>query len=163
MTKQSAILSILFTFFITLFSCKEDKATTSVQQIKVEFKHEGHLKIIDSSGIVKQELDIEIADNTFEQQTGLMYRKKMKQNRGMLFVFDNLHKRSFYMKNTYISLDLIYIDADSNIINIIKNAEPLNEQSLPSDAPAKYVLEINAGLSDLWGLVPGDSISYTKL
>jgi uncharacterized membrane protein (UPF0127 family) len=92
-----------------------------------------------------------------------MYRKHLDQNKGMLFIFENTIMRSFYMKNTYISLDLIYIDAEHNIVSIVKNAEPLNEKSLPSEAPAKYVLEINGGLSDTLGLIPGDKISYNKL
>ena len=67
------------------------------------------------------------------------------------------------MKNTYIQLDIIYIDANNTIINIVKNAEPLNETSLFSDAPAKYVLEINAGLSGIWGIKKGHKINYSKL
>jgi uncharacterized membrane protein (UPF0127 family) len=156
-------------FFITLLigslalqSCKKNK-TSTVTPMKIEFKHEGTLQLIDSTTIVKKELQIEIADNAFEQQTGLMYRKHLDQNKGMLFIFDEMRVRSFYMKNTYIPLDIIYIDSDNTIINIVKNAEPLNEQSLPSDAPVKYVLEINAGLSSSWDLKPGYKISYTKL
>jgi uncharacterized membrane protein (UPF0127 family) len=162
MFKGTVIFSIVLAGIFTLHSCKKEK-TISVKQVKVEFKHEANLQLTDSSGVVKKELQIELADNTFEQQTGLMYRKYLDQNKGMLFIFDNLQMRSFYMKNTYISLDLIYIDVNNTIINIIKNAEPLNEKSLPSEAPAKYVLEINGGLSDVWGLQPGDKISYSIL
>lgn len=162
MFKHSFIFSIVLAGIFTLNSCKKEK-TTSVKQVKVEFKHEGNLQLTDSSGVIKKELQIELADNTFEHQTGLMYRKHLDQNKGMLFIFDNTIMRSFYMKNTYISLDLIYIDANNTIVSIVKNAEPLNEQSLPSEAPAKYVLEINGGLSDTWNLQAGDKINYSKL
>jgi uncharacterized membrane protein (UPF0127 family) len=64
------------------------------------------------------------------------------------------------MKNTKIPLDIIYINADKKIVSIQKNAKPLDETSLPSEAPAKYVLEINAGLSDQWNLQSGDKIDY---
>jgi len=67
------------------------------------------------------------------------------------------------MKNTYIALDIIYIDTDNTIINIAKNTEPLNETSLFSDAPTKYVLEINAGLSEKRGVKKGDKISFSEL
>lgn len=162
MLKKTIYCAILFLGSLALLSCKKEKETV-VKQVKIEFKHEANLQITDSSGIVKKELQIELADNTFEQQTGLMYRKHMDQNKGMLFIFGDTIMRSFYMKNTYISLDLIYIDAEHNIVSIVKNAEPLNEKSLPSEAPAKYVLEINDGLSDTWDLIPGDKISYSKL
>ncbi len=147
---------------LTLQSCKKDKKH-EVISTKIEFKHEGNLSLLNSTKSVIREIQIEIADNDFEQQTGLMYRKKMDNDKGMLFVFDKSEIKSFYMKNTYISLDIIYIDAENTIINIVKNAEPLNETSLYSDAPAKYVLEINAGLSEKWDVKKGDKISFTKL
>ena len=160
------IYTILIGFFclsiLTLQSCKKDKKHELIST-KIEFKHEGNLSLLDSTKSVIKEIQIEIADNDFEQQTGLMYRKQMDNNNGMLFVFDKSEIKSFYMKNTYISLDIIYIDANSTIINIVKKAEPLNETSLYSDAPAKYVLEINAGLSEKWGLKKGNKISFTKL
>lgn len=162
MLKKTIYCATLFLGSLALFSCKKEKEIV-VKQVKIEFKHEANLQITDSSGVVKKVLKIELADNTFEQQTGLMYRKHLDQNKGMLFIFEDTIMRSFYMKNTYISLDLIYIDAEHNIVSIVKSAEPLNEKSLPSEAPAKYVLEINGGLSDTWGLIPGDKISYSKL
>lgn len=162
MLKKTIYCVIPFLVSLAFFSCKEKKEIV-VKQVKIEFKHEANLQITDSSGVVKQELQIELADNTFEQQTGLMYRMHLDQNKGMLFIFEDTIMRSFYMKNTYISLDLIYLDAEHNIVSIVKSAEPLNEKSLPSEAPAKYVLEINGGLSDIWGLIPGDKINYNKL
>ena len=78
----------------------------------------------------------------------------------MLFIFPDEDFRSFYMKNTKIPLDIIYIDADKTIVSIQKNAKPFDETSLPSDAPAKYVLEINGGLFDEWQLQIGDKITY---
>ena len=134
----------------TLQSCKKEKKSELIQT-KIEFKQEGSLSLLDSTDTVIKEIQIEIADNDFEHQTGLMYRKKMDTDKGMLFVFDKSEIKSFYMKNTYIPLDIIYIDSNKKIINIVQNAEPLNKISLYSDAPAMYVLEINAGLSEKWG------------
>lgn len=154
--------SILFVVIMSFYSCKKEQNKT-INSVKIEFKHEGNLQLIDSLGTVKQNLKIELADNDFERQTGLMYRKKLDTNKGMLFIFDDIRVRSFYMKNTYIPLDIIYIDSNNIILSIIKNAEPLNQKSLPSEGPVKYVLEINAGLSDLWDLQPGDKINYKIL
>jgi len=79
-----------------------------------------------------------------------------------LFIFPDSQYRSFYMRNTEIPLDIIYIDQDNAIISIQKNAKPFDETSLPSEGPAKYVLEINAGLSTQWHLEKGDKIRFSK-
>ena len=78
---------------------------------------------------------------------------------GMLFVFDDVSQRFFYMKNTKIPLDLIYLNENKSIVSFHENAQPFDESSLPSNFPAKYVLEINAGLIETWSLSVGDSIS----
>ena len=80
----------------------------------------------------------------------------------MLFIFPDVNPRSFYMKNTEFPLDIIYIDEGQKIVSFQKDAQPYNESSLPSNAPAKYVLEINAGLSEQLGLQVGDSISFSR-
>lgn len=156
--KKYALLG-LGLFFLVLSACKEEKK--SVKQTEVMFTKEADLKIFkiatDSTVI---DLDIEIADTDYDIQTGLMYRSTMEPNQGMLFVFDDEEERFFYMKNTQIPLDIIYIDANKKIVSFQKNAKPFNETSLPSHVPAKYVLEVNAGMADAWSLKEGDSISY---
>ena len=155
--KRLILLAALsFTFFF--ISCKDDRKV--IKQTEVTFTKEGELTIFKASDSTKVSLNIEIADTDFDIQTGLMYRNSMKNNQGMLFVFDDETKRFFYMKNTKIPLDLIYINANKNIVSFQKNAKPFDESSLPSNAPAKYVLEINAGLVDSWGVLVGDRISF---
>ena len=143
-------------------SCKEEKKQVSIKH-EITFKKEGVLKIYrnPSDSLIKT-LDIEIADNDYETQTGLMYRNSMETNQGMLFIFEDSRPRYFYMKNTHIPLDLIYIDENRKIVSTQLNAAPMNETSLPSNENAKYVLEINAGLFNLWNLKVGDSIAYIK-
>jgi uncharacterized membrane protein (UPF0127 family) len=80
----------------------------------------------------------------------------------MLFIFENSEERFFYMKNTKIPLDLIFIDDHKKIVSFQKNAKPFDESSLPSNVPAKYVLEINAGLVEKWNIQVGDSLSFTE-
>jgi uncharacterized membrane protein (UPF0127 family) len=152
-------ISFIFCFVLVFSSCKEDKK--AIKQTEVTFKKEGDLTIFksDSTQVI---LDIEIADTDFDTQTGLMYRTSMKDNQGMLFVFEDEQPRSFYMKNTQFSLDLIFINQTKKIVSFQKNAQPFDERSLPSNAPAKYVLEVNAGLVDTWGLSIQDSMNYTK-
>lgn len=146
---------------VSISSCKEEKKT--VKPVVVTFKKEGELilKKAESDSIIKT-INIEIADDDYQTQTGLMYRTSMENDQGMLFVFPEAEYHTFYMKNTQFPLDIIYIGADKKIINIVKNAKPFNESSLPSEGPAQYVLEINAGLSDAWSLEPGDKIEYRQ-
>ena len=86
----------------------------------------------------------------------------METKQGMLFIFPKAGQRSFYMKNTEFPLDIIYIGEDQKIVSFQKNAQPYDESSLPSEGAAKYVLEINGGLSDNLGLQVGDSITFTR-
>ncbi len=147
-------------FIVTVLgisACKENKKV--IKQTEVTFTKEGKLTIFKTLDSTKVTIDIEIADTDYDIQTGLMYRNSMENKQGMLFVFDYETERFFYMKNTKIPLDLIYINANKSIVSFQKNAKPFDETSLPSNAPAKYVLEVNAGLADTWKLSVGDSIS----
>ena len=153
---------ILVLCFIVIgtFSCKDEKK--EIKQTEVKFTKEGELTIKSATDSSKVFLDIEFAKTDYEIQTGLMYRNKMADNQGMLFVFEDVRERSFYMKNTQIPLDLIFIDGDNMIVSFQEKAKPFDESSLPSNAPAKYVLEVNAGRVEAWGVVVGDKISYAE-
>ncbi|MDX1332221.1 MAG: DUF192 domain-containing protein [Robiginitalea sp.] len=144
-------------------SCRE-AGEKSLGTEDVTFKKEGELRVHDAetdSTLVR--LDIEIAQTDYEVQTGLMYRKDMGDLQGMLFVFEEEAPHSFYMKNTLIALDILFIDSDLKIVNIHRDAQPLNEAGIPSGGPVQYVLEVKAGMSDRWGLEEGDRIQYEKL
>src|SRR5690606_12531797 len=101
-------------------------------------------------------------DTDYERETGLMYRSSMEPNQGMLFVFDDVSMHYFYMKNTEFPLDLIFVDDQMKIASFQKNARPMNENSLSSKVPVKYVLEVNAGMADKWSLAVGDPIIYRE-
>ena len=161
MKKYIVSILILSSLLFCFTSCKNDKKI--IKPIKIEFKKEGTLTLFKSAtDSIITTLDIEIADNDYETQTGLMYRQEMLKNRAMLFIFNNIQPLYFYMKNTYIPLDIIYIDKNGFIVSFQKNAKPLDETSLSSQVPAKFVLEINAGLADHFDLEVGDRMEYTK-
>jgi uncharacterized protein len=107
-------------------------------------------------------IDIEIADNDYERALGLMYRKKMDDSKGMLFIQEYMEPQSFWMKNTYISLDIIYVDDDMKIVSIAKNTEPFSYESIPSDSDAKYVVEVIAGFCRKYKVKVGDRISFDR-
>jgi len=145
-------------------SCKEKQKEEKVLTKEVKFTKEGQLTIKKAkTDSIIATLDIEFADDDYETQTGLMYRSSMAENRAMLFIFDDETPRSFYMKNTQFALDIIYLNGEKKIVSIQKDAKPLDESSLPSEENAKYVLEVNAGLSERWRLEKGDIIEFIKL
>lgn len=136
---------------------------TVVKEYEPKFKKEGELWITDSeSQDTIKKVDIEIADNDSETQYGMMYRKHMDPNTGMLFLMKDERLQSFYMKNTYVSLDIIYVNSDFEVVSIQRKAEPLNTRSLPSEGPALYVLEVIGGFSDTHGIDKGDKIYFER-
>lgn len=155
------LLAISGATILASTSCKEEQKVIS--PLKVEFKKEGELTLYKStSDSIISTFDIEIAEDDYETQTGLMSRHSMLDKQAMLFIFPDIRMRSFYMKNTLIPLDIIYLDANGVIVSFQKNAKPLDETSLPSEAPAKYVLEINGGLCEQWNINVGDRMEFSK-
>lgn len=157
---QQKLFFIVISLLLVIGCKKEPKKVVS--PIKIEFKKEAELELSRADSLIAK-FDIEIADDDFERQTGLMNRHSMEDSQGMLFVFDDENFRSFYMKNTYIPLDLIYLDKDGKIVSFQLNAQPLDESSLPSNSPAKYVLEINAGLAEQFGLQVDDQMIFSLI
>ena len=145
-----------------LTACEKDSEKDTIETDPIVFKKEGELSISKPAGEVFRELDIEIADNDYERQTGLMYRESMEDNQGMLFIFDNSAPRFFYMKNTHIPLDIIYFSSDRTAVSFQENTVPMDVTPLPSGEPAQFVLEVNAGLVDEWGIEVGDKIDFER-
>jgi hypothetical protein len=160
--KRILISALVVGLLFSAESCNEKNKVESITK-EVTFKKEGELKLMKSeTDSLIASIDIEIAEGEYETQTGLMYRKSMQDDRGMLFIFEEETPRSFYMKNTEFSIDIIFINADKEVVSIQKEAKPLDQTSLPSAAPAKYVLEVNAGLSDKWTLEAGDKVNWSR-
>jgi len=134
----------------------------SIDTDPIVFNKEAEVYLIHSNGDTLRKIDVELAESDYEKQTGLMYRESLGSDQGMLFVYDSERVRNFYMKNTYIPLDIIYYDTDSTLVSIQKNATPRDEMNLPSDGPAQFVLEINAGLADEWGITSESTFSVVR-
>ncbi|HCB88353.1 MAG TPA: DUF192 domain-containing protein, partial [Porphyromonadaceae bacterium] len=105
-------------------------------------------------------IDIEVADNNQRRARGLMYRKSLPADAGMLFVFDEEEIQGFWMKNTYIPLDMLFVNADNEIITIHTNTAPLKEWNYASTRPALYVVEVNAGYCAQKQITEGDKIIF---
>lgn len=104
-------------------------------------------------------LNVDVADEPLEYSKGLMGRKNLPEKYGMWFVFKRDSRNPFWMKNTYVSLDIIFVDEKKEIIYISKNTKPLSEKLIISPRPYRYVLEVAAGLADQLKLVPGDKVT----
>lgn len=156
------------TIISLVISC--DKKDTPVSEganevVEIPFKKEGELEFINANGEAFKKIDIEIAETNNERARGLMDRSKMEENNGMIFIFgdDEIRQHTFYMKNTRIPLDIMYFSKDSVLINIARNAQPGADSQQGGGTVAgaasdsKFVVEINGGLADTWGIKEGET------
>ena len=128
-----------------------------------QFKKEGELEFLRKNQKEPvRKIDVELAENRDEILQGLMYRRSMDDSKGMLFIFEQEEPQSFWMKNTVIPLDIIYVNSKMEIVKIFKNTVPFSEKSLPSEKPATYVVEVIGGYTDKYGIREGDLISFVK-
>lgn len=116
------------------------------------------LEIVTKSGV--HVFSVEMATTEEEKTTGLMYRKELADGKGMLFDFSPEQQVSMWMKNTYVSLDMIFIRADGRILRIAENTEPLSTKIISSGGLAKGVLEVVAGTAQKYGIQPGDRVAH---
>ncbi len=114
------------------------------------------LDIVTGSGA--HHFDVEIANNDASREQGLMFRAFMPPDRGMLFEFDRNEPVSFWMKNTVIPLDMVFIGPHGVVVNVATRAEPYSEKIVPSGAPCIAVLELNGGEAEAIGIKPGDKV-----
>ncbi len=109
-----------------------------------------------------QRFTVELAETSEEQSLGLMFRDSLADDHGMLFVFPGESRRSFWMKNTRIPLDILYFDAELRLVSVAADARPCRTPrcpNYPSTGPAQYVLELNAGKASELGVRPGDELA----
>jgi uncharacterized membrane protein (UPF0127 family) len=129
---------------------------------KIQFKKQGEVYFQDSTKKLLKEIDVEIAETDETRHLGLMFRENMTEAQGMLFLFPVEEYQSFYMKNTIMPLDIMFINSKKQIVKIHKKTEPFSEKSLPSFKPSKYVVEVNAGFADKYNIKEGDFIDWRK-
>jgi uncharacterized protein len=113
-----------------------------------------------TSGNKTHRFTVELARTVEEQATGLMNRSSLAPDRGMVFPFETPRDASFWMKNTLIPLDIIFVRADGSIANIAENTVPLSLQPIQSEGPVSAVLEIAGGRSAELGLRAGDKVKW---
>ena len=102
---------------------------------------------------------VELATNAAERAVGLMFRKEMPEGRGMLFDFHDEQPVQFWMHNTYIPLDMIFIGADGRVVHVAQDAKPMSDDLIPSRRPVRAVLEVIAGTARKFGIAAGDRVT----
>jgi len=119
------------------------------------------LTIVSANG--EHSFSVEIADTNASRQKGLMFREQLAPDAGMLFDFKENRPVSFWMMNTFIPLDMLFIRPDGTIANIHVNARPHDRTSIPSDGPVQFVFEIPGGRSDELGIKAGDIVRHPRI
>ena len=135
---------LIFNFFlISFYTFSNEKIEVSIYNKNITF-------------------NVEIAKTIEERRTGLMYRKKLLNNEGMLFIFPREKIIQLWMKNTYIPLDVIFISENKVIVDIKKNMEKLSETIVKSKVKSRYALEFNAGLINKLNIEIGDKVLFNE-
>jgi uncharacterized membrane protein (UPF0127 family) len=103
---------------------------------------------------------VEVANDDDTRQRGLMFRERMNADAGMLFLFDESEHMSFWMHNTYLPLDMVFITAEMRVLGVVENAEPRTDDPREVEGDSKYVLELNAGTARQYGIGPGVRVRF---
>ncbi|HEX9656249.1 MAG TPA: DUF192 domain-containing protein [Bacteroidota bacterium] len=141
---------------------KGSSASTDTQRETYGFRKDGELRFESSSGKHLATIAIEIAEDEAAITIGLMNRRVVPELHGMLFIFPDEELRSFWMRNTYASLDIIFVNSNLEIVALHPYTQPLSDTSYPSTRPAQYVVEVAAGFAEKHGVQAGDGIVWTR-
>jgi uncharacterized membrane protein (UPF0127 family) len=156
------VLLLLLAACVTVFiaSCGSDPPD-GVSDEPV-FQKEGTLTFLESDGTPITTIDIEIAETDDERKRGLMRRRSLGYERGMLFIFDTVDESSMWMKNTPLPLDIVFVDRDSSVINIVERTKPFSLDPIEPAAPKKFVVEVRAGFADRHDLTDSTRVQWTR-
>jgi uncharacterized protein len=145
-----------------IFMPKKSAQDTSTVAAAPMFKKQGELTLTKSDGKSIVSIDIEIADDEAKREVGMMGRPVMEERQGMLFNLEEEQVASFWMRNCPLSLDMIFINKQGRIVTIHKNTKPFSDDTYSATAMTLFVLEVNAGFTDKYGIKEGDMITWKR-
>lgn len=160
---MSRLRLLTFVLFVPLLFVGCSDGEQDAGEASNTFQKEGTLSFHQPNGDTLTTIDIEIADTDTERQRGLMRRRSMGYERGMLFIFDEVDDGGMWMRNTPLPLDIVFIDADSSVINIARRTTPFSEETIEPDAPKKFVVEVRAGFADRYNLTDSTRVRWTSI
>lgn len=144
-----------------LAGCSNEPSGRTVQ-MDVPFTKEGTLTFRSPTDSVLGRVDVEIADTPAERRQGLMYRRSLAPDHGMLFLFPRADRNGFWMRNTYVPLDIIFVGPDSQVVSIARNTRIMSEETIAPDGPKQFVVEVNAGYARRHGIDTTTRIRWTR-
>ncbi len=149
MSRHLVILAAAFAVLAALFAG---------QTLPSSAAERGVLEIASKTGVHAFSVELAVTDE--ERARGLMYRKELPEGQGMLFDFKRDEDVSMWMRNTYVSLDMIFIRGDGRILRIAENTQTQSDRIIPSGGPVRAVLEVIAGTARKLGIAPGDRVAH---
>ena len=141
-----------------LSACAERQEPVREHGVRVD----GTLEFVDTTGAVIHAINIEIAETEATRSRGLMDRRSLSAREGMLFIFERPDDLSFWMRNTAIPLDIIFVDANRQIVNIAQRTMPLSDAYIQSTAPAQYVVEVRGGVTERFGITSDAAVRWQR-
>ncbi|MDH7515346.1 MAG: DUF192 domain-containing protein [Bacteroidota bacterium] len=162
----AALAAIVLILLFTVFSSREKPSETLRPDDRRSgappFRKDGIVQILSPDGVLLTTVTAEFAEREEERVRGLMGRMQMAENEGMFFIFEEEEPRAFWMVNTQLPLDIIFIDGKGIIVKIHTRTTPFSSQSLESGKPARYVLEVNGGFCERHGVQEGCRVVSTR-
>lgn len=163
-------LLIIILMVSVLGSCKQNQRKRPDANIppkyaitkEPKFHKDGSLTFTNTNG-KPATFDIEIADTDAKREAGLMYRTKLNDDQAMLFIFNMEERQTFWMKNTPLSLDIIFVNDALEVVHVAHNCEPYSLKAIPSYEYARYVVEVKAGLASKLQIETGSTIEFSRL
>lgn len=156
--------SLLLALLLILAGCtaeSSDEPPADADEPTIPFRKDGEVTFY-QGGEEEVTIDVEIAETDSARERGLMQRHSLPEQSGMLFLFPSTERSGFWMANTPLSLDIMFVAADSQIVDIAKYTRPFSSKNIPSRQPYRYVVEVPAGFADNYGIVEGDRIRWRR-
>lgn len=151
----------LLVLLLALTGCEPSEPRTPASP-DLRFRPDGYLDFLRPDGTIITRIAIEIAESDSAQMRGLMQRTTLPARGGMLFINPDARPRTFWMKNTPLSLDILFVAPDSGIVNIARNTRPYSEETIPSTGPAQFVVEVRAGFTQQHGIDDSARIRWKR-
>jgi len=156
-------LAAFFLAIWLLFSCGHHRQELQSMPLTDSIRVDGTLDFVQPDGSVAASIFIEIADTPETQMKGLMGRHALADTQGMLFVFESLKPRKFWMKDTPVSLDIIFAGEDGCVVHIAESTSPMSDQRVTSGEPVKYVVEVGTGFAERFHIDEDTCIQWRRI
>lgn len=160
---MTRIFAFTIIAMLSFCACSAPAETSASDDTSLDGSFERATLVIEANDGVQHEFNVYLATEFEQQRRGLMFVRQMDKDAGMLFIYEDSEIHSMWMKNTYISLDLVFARADGSVSSVIQDAQPLSLKSLGSTEAVNYVLELNAGTARRLGIGRGSRLQIESL